>query len=261
MPVAVVTGSSSGIGRATAIQFAVCGYDVVLHARNNVAGLLETASEIRELAPQSRQLCLTGNIACPRSCVDLVQASFAWQQSIDAWINNAGADVLTTAAKESSFDDKLALLLSVDVQGTIRLSRLVAKTVLAARKQAGPETRSLPAIVNIGWDQADVGMEGDPGQLFCTTKSAVSAFTRAMAMTVGPTIRVNCVLPGWVKTAWGESEASEYWNQRARAESLLDRWGTPEDIANTIVWLCSPAAEFINGQLIAINGGRRHQSQ
>ena len=75
-------------------------------------------------------------------------------------------------------------------------------------------------------------------------------------MTVAPHVRVNCVAPGWIKTAWG-SESSDYWDNRARDESLLGRWGTAEDVANTIGWLADADAEFINGQCINVNGGRR----
>ena len=80
-------------------------------------------------------------------------------------------------------------------------------------------------IVNMGWDQADHGMEGDSGELFATTKGAVMAFTRSAAQSLAPEVRVNCVAPGWIKTAWGE-RASEAWQTRAVRESLANRWGT-----------------------------------
>jgi 3-oxoacyl-[acyl-carrier protein] reductase len=67
-------------------------------------------------------------------------------------------------------------------------------------------------------------------------------------------VRVNCLAPGWIKTAWGE-QASEYWQQRAQSESLLRRWGTPEDVAKTAAFLVSPAAGFITGQIVAVDGG------
>lgn len=83
------------------------------------------------------------------------------------------------------------------------------------------------------------------------------AFTSSLAMSAAPMVRVNCVAPGWIKTAWG-AVSSDYWATTcAKGESLLGRWGTPEDVARTISWLVSPAAEFVNGQCIAVNGGRR----
>jgi 3-oxoacyl-[acyl-carrier protein] reductase len=67
-------------------------------------------------------------------------------------------------------------------------------------------------------------------------------------------VRVNCLAPGWIRTAWGE-QASDAWQQRVLTETPLQRWGTPEDVAQTARWLVSPAATFITGQIIRINGG------
>jgi 3-oxoacyl-[acyl-carrier protein] reductase len=80
------------------------------------------------------------------------------------------------------------------------------------------------------------------------------AFTRSAAQSLAPEVRVNCVAPGWIKTSWGE-RASQPWQDRAAAESLLGRWGTPEDVAGAVEFLASPAAEFITGQILPVNGG------
>jgi 3-oxoacyl-[acyl-carrier protein] reductase len=82
------------------------------------------------------------------------------------------------------------------------------------------------------------------------------AFTRSAARSLGPKVRVNCVAPGWIKTAWGE-RASEAWQKRAVRESTLGRWGTPEDIAHAVRFLVSPAAAFVTGQVLPVNGGFR----
>jgi 3-oxoacyl-[acyl-carrier protein] reductase len=68
---------------------------------------------------------------------------------------------------------------------------------------------------------------------------------------------VNCLAPGWIKTSWGEA-TSEYWQQRATGEALLGRWGTPEDVARVARFLASPAAGFVTGQIIPVNGGFRY---
>jgi NAD(P)-dependent dehydrogenase (short-subunit alcohol dehydrogenase family) len=90
--------------------------------------------------------------------------------------------------------------------------------------------------------------------LFAASKGAVMAFTRGLALTLAPEVRVNCLAPGWIKTAWGE-RASTSWQQRVERETPLRRWGTPEDVAKTARWLMSPAAGYITGQIIRINGG------
>ena len=247
--VAVVTGSSSGIGRATALRLAADGFSIVLHARRSLAGIQATAAEIFDCYGK-RSLCVLADVADSRAQADLTRAAFAWHGHVDAWVNNAGADVLTTEARSWSFDEKLQCLLATDILGTVRLSREVAA------RMSQQTSRAKPTIINIGWDQALLGMSGESGQLFCTTKAAVMAFTTSLAMTIAPHVRVNCVAPGWIKTAWGK-DSSDYWDSRARDESLLARWGTAEDVAHTIGWLASPAAEFVNGQCINVNGGRR----
>lgn len=257
-PVAVVTGSSSGIGRATAVALSRRGYAVVLHARSNLAGLQEVAAELQSegSASSDHVVCLTGDIACPRACHDMVAAACGWRGRVDAWVNNAGADVLTGNARQQPFAVRLQRLWEVDVQGTVRLSRLIAPRMLSQspRDVVSPP---LPCIVNLGWDQAQLGMEGEPGQLFGTTKAAVAAFTMSLALS-HPGIRVNCVAPGWIQTEWGQTSASGYWAQRAADESLQQRWGTADDVAHTIAWLVSDSSGFVNGQTIAVNGGRRY---
>jgi 3-oxoacyl-[acyl-carrier protein] reductase len=99
-------------------------------------------------------------------------------------------------------------------------------------------------------------MAGDSGELFALVKGAVMAFTRSLAQSLAPTVRVNCVAPGWIRTAWGDG-ASPAWQARARREALLDRWGTPEDIAGAVAFLVSPAGAFVNGQILPVNGGFR----
>jgi NAD(P)-dependent dehydrogenase (short-subunit alcohol dehydrogenase family) len=108
--------------------------------------------------------------------------------------------------------------------------------------------------VTIGWDQAQTGMEGDSGQLFAAAKGAVTAFTLSLARTLAPQVRVNCLAPGWIKTAWGE-QASAVWHERVRRETPLGRWGTPEDVAKTARWLVGPGAAFVAGQIVRVNGG------
>ncbi len=97
-------------------------------------------------------------------------------------------------------------------------------------------------------------MAGDSGELFATVKAAVMGFTRSLALSLAPEVRVNCLAPGWIKTAWGE-KASQAWQERVQRETPLQRWGTPADVAQTALWLASPAAAFVTGQVVRVNGG------
>jgi 3-oxoacyl-[acyl-carrier protein] reductase len=240
---AVVTGSSSGIGRAIALELARAGADVLVHARSNRQGADETARAIRELRRHS--LVVIADLSDAAAQDELVRAAWSWRP-IDAWINNAGVDVLTGDAVHWSFEKKLDALWRVDVVATLRLSRAVG-TLMRERGQG--------AIVNMGWDQAENGMAGDSGEFFAATKGAVMAATRSLAKSLAPQVRVNCLAPGWIRTEWGENASAE-WQERAKCESLLNRWGQPEDVARAACFLASPAASFINGHIIPINGGR-----
>ena len=146
-----------------------------------------------------------------------------------------------------SFERKLAQLWAVDVRATMVLARDVG----ARMKAHGAGT-----IINMGWDRAEYGMAGDSGELFAAAKGAVMAFSKSLAFSLAPDVRVNCIAPGWIKTKWGDA-ASQAWQQRAPGESLMNRWGTPEDVAEVVRFLASPAASFINAQTVAVGGGIR----
>lgn len=239
---AVVTGSTRGIGKAIALELASAGANVVVHGRDRAAAG-EVCAAIRELKRES-QAAVTdlADAAARRELVDQL-----WRERpIDIWVNNAGVDVLTGESADWAFDEKLRRLWEVDVLATVELSRAVG----ARMKERGEGT-----IINIGWDQAETGMAGDSGEMFAVIKGGIMNFTRSLAKSLAPTVRVNCIAPGWIRTAWGE-EASDYWQERAKGESLLGRWGEAEDIARVARFLASDAASFVNGQTIAVNGGR-----
>ena len=239
---AVVTGSTRGIGKAIALELASAGANVVVHGRDRQAAN-EVSAEIRRLKRESRVVVTDLAVADGRTA--LIEESWR-ERPIDIWVNNAGVDVLTGESADWPFDEKLRRLWEVDVLGTVELSRAVG----ARMKERGQGT-----IINIGWDQAETGMEGDSGEMFAVVKGGIMNFTRSLAKSLAPAVRVNCIAPGWIRTAWGVG-ASDYWQERAKGESLLARWGEAEDIARVARFLASDAASFVNGQTIAVNGGR-----
>lgn len=245
MQYAVVTGSSSGIGKEIALALARNGTNLFIHGGHNALSLKQTKDELEQY-----------NIDVQAALIDIsteVGQQALYTQAVasgnipDIWINNAGADILTGDAAGFEYDAKLDLLWRVDVLATVRLSKSIGREMVKQRRGV---------ILNMSWDQAETGMEGDSGELFGITKGAVTAFTRSLAKTLAPHVRVNAIAAGWIKTKWGISASSD-WQHRAKSESLLNRWGSTEDIASAAMFLTSNQAEFITGQIMSVNGGRK----
>lgn len=239
---ALVTGGTRGIGRAVALELAAAGARVAIHGRS-AAGAAEVAAALGSAHAGSFLADLTDPAATQRLVAEVTAAL----PDLDVAVLVAGADVLTGAAAKWTFQQKLEALLAIDVTATMTLTRALGRWM--ADRAGG-------VVVTTGWDQAAVGMEGDSGELFATAKGAVMAFSRSAARSLGPKVRVNCVAPGWIKTAWGE-HASEAWQRRAVRESMLGRWGEPGDIATAVEWLVSADAAFVTGQILPVNGGFR----
>lgn len=240
---ALVTGSTSGIGRAIALELARGGADVVVHGRRSreAAAGVALAVDFHD----QRSHIVMADLADPASCDRLVEEAWGVWGGLDIFVQNAGADVVTGEAADWSFEQKWEALLAVDVTATMRLCR-----ALGARMAAGRGG----VILTVGWDQAETGFDGESGLLFGPAKGAVMCFSRTLARLLAPRVRVNCLAPGWIKTAWGET-ASDKWQRRVAAETPLGRWGLPEDVAAAARWLASPAAAFLTGQTVRINGG------
>ncbi len=242
--VVLVTGGSSGIGRAIAVAAAGAGADVALTYRENEIGALSVEREITASGRRAlvRRLDLT-DVDAIRTSAREVREAFG---RIDAWINNAGADILTGPAETYSTLEKLDLLLRVDLRGTMVASWEAAE-ILETQDEGG-------VIINMSWDHVLTGMAGINPQLFAAVKGGVLAFSKSLARTVAPRVRVNVIAPGWIETSFGESvDAGTY---QAVAESApMKRWGTPEDVAGAAVYLASPAAAFLTGVTIPVGGG------
>ena len=257
---AVVTGASSGIGRAISLAFAAAGCEQVLvHFNRNRVSADETASRVKAFGSQA--LLDQCDFADADAATAFVDRAFEKMPRIDTWVHCAGADVLTGDAASWSFEQKLQRLIDVDLLGSILAGRAVgtrmrdqSQAALGQARNDSLEPVVSPALLFIGWDQATEGMEGDAGQMFSPVKAGIEAFGKSLAQELAPHVRVNTLAPGWIKTAWGAT-TSDYWNQRALDQSLMARWGRPEDVAAAAVFLASPAGSFISGHTLPINGG------
>ena len=187
---AVITGGSSGIGRAIAREFARAGADLVIHSGSSLARADAVCEECRLMGRRAQPVVQDFSGNC--NWQGFVDQAWELLGGADVWVNNAGADLLTTPAADLAFPEKLRILFEIDVRSTLLFSRAIGEKMRAAGRGV---------ILNIGWDQAERGMKGDSAELFAASKSAIMGFTRSLAVSLAPAVRVNCIAPGWIRTA------------------------------------------------------------
>ncbi|MSR37021.1 MAG: SDR family oxidoreductase [Gemmatimonadetes bacterium] len=240
----LVTGASSGIGRAIALAVARAGADVALTYLTNEDGAREVERQIQGLG--HRVVVMQSDVADPSSVRALGPAARQALGRIDTWVNNAGADILTGPGAALTDIEKLDLLLAVDLRGTM-LASWQAAELLGAQADGG-------VIINMSWDHVLTGMAGRNPELFAAVKGGVLAFSKSLARSLAPRVRVNVIAPGWIDTSFA-ADVDER-RRRAIADATpLKRWGTPDDVAGAAVFLASPAADFLTGQTILVGGG------
>ena len=241
--VVLVTGASSGIGRAIALACAAAGADVAVTYRRNASGADAVAEEVRGIG--RRSAVFRTDVSREEDVAGLAEGMRDRFGRVDAWINNAGADILTGDGGRLSRIEKLDLVLSVDLRGTI----LASWAAVDLMRGHGGGT-----IINMSWDHVSLGMKGENPILYSAAKGGVMSFSKSLAREVAPEIRVNILAPGFIDTAFGQ-EAGTGWRSEVEARTPLGRWGLPEDVAGAAVFLASDRAAFLTGQMLAVNGG------
>ncbi len=241
--VAVVTGSGQGIGRAIAVALAAAGCDVVVNARRRAD--LEATAEL--VASHGRQHLIVDGDIRDRSEM-IADAAMDRFGRLDVWVNNVGgSDEKATRAlidtSDETFRSQLELNLVTAFQG--------AKAAARRMTDGG-------AIVNIS---SGAGTRGSPFTgPYAAAKAGMNNLTETLALELAPRIRVNTVAPGPVATeAFREVLGTEGRDTEIAATIPLGRLGTPDDIAAAVVYLASPAASWVTGQLLLVAGGRTHR--
>jgi NAD(P)-dependent dehydrogenase (short-subunit alcohol dehydrogenase family) len=235
----LVTGASSGIGRASAVALAECGADLILLARNEQS-IAEVHAEI-ERNSSTRVDSILADVTDARATRRQIEA----MPKVDALVNNAGCNIPQSFedVDEPSFDSIFAL--------NVRGAFFVAQACVAKfRKQGGGG-----AIVNVSSQMGHVGAARR--SVYCASKHALEGLTKALAVELAAEgIRVNAVAPTFIATAMTAPMFEEVkFTEEVRAKIPLGRIGTPGDVVGAIVFLLSPAASLITGASLLIDGG------
>ncbi|MGP6086370.1 SDR family NAD(P)-dependent oxidoreductase [Antarctobacter jejuensis] len=238
--VAIITGASRGIGRATALALARAGAALLLQATNGDR-LTALAAEIT--AAGGKALTLAGDVTDPaiaEQAVNMAQDGFG---RLDLLVNNAGINTRSSTL-DMALDDWTRVM-DVNLNGTLHFCRAALPPMIA--QGAG-------AIVNVSSTTAKTPHR-NAAPAYGASKAAVNYLTMHLAQEMAPHgIRVNAVCPGPTETDMSQQWTDAY-RDRVTASVPLGRLGTPEDIAQTILFLCSPASGFITGETLNANGG------
>jgi 3-oxoacyl-[acyl-carrier protein] reductase len=227
-----------------AVALAREGADVIVNYRRSAAAAQACVAEIRQFGRRAE--AVSADVGVSAEVARLVGAAVELLGGIDIWVNMAGADILTGEGACLCDEEKLARLIDTDLRGTI-LASWAAAGELARRPGA--------SLVNTSWDQALTGMGGRNPEMFAAVKAGISGFTRALARSLAPAVRVNEVAPGWIETAFAAQDMTAEYRARVIDATPLHRLGQPRDVAEAIVYLVSDEASFLTGQTLRVNGG------
>jgi 3-oxoacyl-[acyl-carrier protein] reductase len=245
--VAIVTGSSGGIGRATALEFAREGADLVLQYRSKQSEAKELADKITALGRESLLAHVDFNNIqqAPEDVQGMVKVAVERFGRVDVLVNLAGYPARGEWNKRflDLTPEDFFKPINVDLFGSFLCSRAVAPYMLE-RKQG--------VIVNVSSTPALSGH--DRGFAFTVAKAGVIGLTKALACELAPHIRVNTLALGNVDTTW-VTELTPEESRMQREGNLIRRFGTADEIAKSIVFLCSEDSSFMNGQTLVLDGG------
>lgn len=239
--VAIVTGASSGLGVAFAVALAEAGADVVLAARR-VEHLHRVAAAVRDSG--RRALVIATDVTSPEQCAEAVSTAVAELGSVDILVNNAGLNLVGPATRQSP--DDFRRVVDVNLFGVQWMAQACAQVM-----------RPGSAIVNVGSVLGSTTDLGLPQAAYCATKSAIIGLTRDLAQQWSGRkgIRVNAVAPGYFPSEMTDPLPEGYLDDLVARRVPMQRLGDPAEVAAAVVFLASPAASYVTGISMPVDGG------
>jgi len=243
--VAVISGGSSGIGRAIAMDFARAGADVAFcfldTGEESRVEAQEVASVLREL--EVRVFCEACDVREPSAVNVFVEKAVERLGGVHILVNNAG--VGRDRALWRMDDEQWSTVLNTNLSGTFYFTRAVAPYLRAQ------EWGKIVNLTSVHGLRSEFGIAN-----YAASKAGIIGFTRSAAVELGPkNINVNAVAPGYIRTTRLTAGVPAEILDRARERSVLGRLGDPQDVASVVLFLCSEAARHITGAVIPIDGG------
>ena len=242
-PVALITGSATGVGRACAVRFAKLGYDIVVNYSRSEDDARET---VRLVDEQGRTALLQQcNVRSDDEVCGMMAAVEKRFGRLDVLVNNAAmTHFVDHSDLEAMSEDKWDDILETNVKGVFSVTRAATPLLKAAEAAA---------IVNIS---SVAGISGQGSSIaYCASKAAVNSLTKSFARVLAPTVRVNAVCPGPIDTRWLRNVMSEEDILARTADCLIPRPATPEDVADTVIYLAT-GTSLTTGQCLVLDGGR-----
>ena len=243
---AIVTGSATGVGAATALLLAQRGYDVLINYSKSEREARESEAACRSAGADT--LLMQGDVADDAACRALADAAVARWKRLDALVNNAGVTTFKGGGHWDAMDAEVFRhIMGVNVLGTFQMVRACAPHLRAARG----------AVVNVSSIAGALGIGSSVP--YIASKGAVNSMTLHFARALAPHVRVNAVCPGLITTRWFVDGVGQQNFEKLRANyeqtTPLQTAASAEDVADAVVWLIE-GARTTTGELLMLDGGR-----
>ena len=237
--VAIITGGTRGIGRGIALELASKGASIVLNYNSNDEEAVKTLDMIKDVGGYG--ILVKASVGTSSGCKEIIETAKREFGKIDFLINNAG--ISKVGLFMDSDDEMIDEIFDTNLKGVINTSRYAIEELIKTKG----------SIVNISSIWGNVGASCEV--LYSTTKGAINIFTKSLAKEMAMSgVRVNCVAPGVIETemnSWMNADD----RQDLEEEIPMNRFGTVDEVAKTVSFLCSNDSSYITGQIITVDGG------